>query len=114
MEFRYGTFSCAVDIFTSGPDVVVRFYNQEREHQEPEIVNLVVVDPGYGYLCLKFKGNAGLLSGFLDERFFSEDELIHQAIEFVESLSPRSKSAYIPHHVDRVKPTTFVEYNGEY
>ena len=114
MEFTYGSFSCAVDVFTSGADLVVRFYDAKREHQEAEIVNLVVVDPGYGYLCLKFKGGEGLLSGLLDERFFADDELINQAIEFVESLSPRSRTAYIPHHVDRVRLTTFVEYNGEY
>lgn len=29
-------------------------------------------------------------------------------------LSPLAKSVYIPHHVDRVKLTSFVEYNGEY
>ena len=114
MEFNCGDFACEVDVFTSGEDVVVRFYDKAREHQELEIINLVVVDPGYGYLCLKFKGDAGLLSGLLDERFFADDRLINQAIEFVEALSPRAKSTYIPHHIDRVRRTTFVEYNGEY
>ncbi|CUU48881.1 hypothetical protein [Clostridium beijerinckii] len=50
----------------------------------------------------------------LNERIFSSDELVDAAIDFVESLSPLSEYAYIPHHVDRVKLTSFVEYNGEY
>ena len=114
MQFQHEGFSCEVDIFTSDAGLVARFYDKAREHQERDIINLVVADPGYGYLCLKRQGEAGLLSGFLSEQVFASDDCISQAIEFVESLAPWTKSAYVPHHVDRIRPTTFVEYNGEY
>ncbi|WP_297429866.1 hypothetical protein [Clostridium sp.] len=114
MKFEYKNFSCDVEIFKKDLDILVRFYDKSNEQNEDEIVNLVIVDPGYGYLLLKFKGNSGLLSGYLNESIFSSDELVDAAINFIESLSPLSEYAYIPHHVDRVKLTSFVEYNGEY
>lgn len=72
------------------------------------------VDCGYGFLCLKFKGEDGLLSGFLLEEVFSTDQSVSDAIEYIEKLSPLASNAYIPHHVDRVRLASFVEYNGEY
>ncbi|WP_099192374.1 hypothetical protein [Tepidibacter mesophilus] len=114
MKFEYESFSCDVDIFYREHDILVRFYDSSREQNEDETVNLVIVDPGYGYLLMKFKGDGGLLSGYLDETVFSSDELVYAAIEFLESLSPLSEEVYLPHHVDRVKLTSYVEYNGEY
>jgi hypothetical protein len=113
MKFQYENFSCDVDIFTSGDDLMVRFYDSSIEQNEEQICNLVIVDPGYGVICLKFKGAGGLLSGFLDESVFSE-AAVESAIEFVEKLSPRRSDAYIPHHVRRFKATSYIEYNGEY
>ncbi|WP_143152504.1 hypothetical protein [Clostridium cavendishii] len=92
----------------------MRFYDSTNEQNEDEITNLVIVDPGYGYLLLKSKGDAALLSGFLDEAVFSSDELVDAAINFLESLSSVSVDVYTPYHVDRVKLTSYVEYNGEY
>ncbi|GAA0741541.1 hypothetical protein [Clostridium oceanicum] len=114
MKFVYENFSCDVDIFYREQDILVRFYNSSKEQNEDEIDNLVIVHPGYGYLLLKFKGDAGLLSGYLEETVFSSDELVDAAIEFLENLSPLSGKVYLPHHVDRVKLTSYVEYNGEY
>ena len=114
MKFEHGSFSCDVDIFSKDQDLIIRFYDKSKEQEENEIINCVVVEPGFGYLCLKFKGEDGLLSGYLDENVFSSDVLVEAAIVFTENLSPLSEGAYIPHHVDRVKRTTFVEYNGEY
>ena len=101
MKFRFKDASCDVDVFTCENDLVVRFYEQTKEHKEAEICNVVIVDPGYGYISLKYKGSDALLSGFLDERFFDNDEIMNAAIEFVESLSSLSADAYIPHHVRR-------------
>lgn len=114
MKFEFEEFSCDVDIFHRSNDIIVRFYNSTKEQNEEDIVNLVIVDPGYGFLILKFKGESGLLSGYLDENIFSSDKLVNAAISYLESLSPLSQNAYIPHHVDRVKLTSYVEYNGEY
>lgn len=114
MEFIYLDFVCEVDIYKNNEDIVVRFYDKANEPQSADIKDLVIVDAGYGYLCLKFKENDGILSGMLDENIFSSDEIVYAAIEFVESLAEKSKSAYIPYHVRRVRLTTNVEYNGEY
>lgn len=115
MKFVYEKFSCDVDIFRQGDDIIVRFYNGQNEPAADEIVNLVFVDPGYGYLQLKCKGeHEGLLSGFLDESWFVSEEMVDAAIAFIESLSPHSHGIYLPYHVARFKRTDYVEYNGEY
>lgn len=114
MKFKYGNFSCDVDIFYRDNDIMVRFYDSSKEQDENEIVNLVIADSGYGYLLLKIKGDSGLLSGFLDESAFPTDELVNAAVDFLESLSPTARQVCIPHHVDRIKLTSFVEYNWEY
>ncbi len=111
--FTFQHFSCHADVYTAGKDLVVRFYDASKEQTEAQIVNCVIVDPGYGYISLKFKGEDALLSGYLDERVFT-DEMIHVAIDFVEQLSPHSSAAYIPHHVRKVAFTGYIEYNGEY
>lgn len=113
MKFEYKDFSCDVDIFYRGQDVLIRFYDSSKEQEEEEIFNLVFVDPGYGYLLFKMKGQSGLLSGFLNEAVFSSDEIVDAAIEFLEKLSPLSGDCTY-YHVDRIKLTSFAEYNGEY
>ncbi|MNI54970.1 hypothetical protein D3C73_1098930 [compost metagenome] len=75
---------------------------------------MVVLDSSFGYLYLKFKGDAALLSGYLNEIIFSSDEMVDAAIEFVVELAPQSKNLYMPYHISRVRETSFVEYNGEY
>jgi hypothetical protein len=115
MIFKVNNFFCDVDIYRNETDLVVKFYDKAKEHREEQIVNLVIVDPGYGYVNLKLIGKyAGLLSGFLDENIFSTDDLIEGAIDFVHNLSPDAKNAYVPHHIRKVKFTGYVEYNGEY
>ena len=56
MKFEYLKFSCNVDVFHRDLDMIVRFYDGSREPAEEEIVDLVIADPGYGYLILKYKG----------------------------------------------------------
>ena len=111
--FQHEDFSCDIEIFNKGDDILVRFYDKSAEQKESEIHDLVIVDPGFGVLCLKFKGRAGLLSGFLSRDVFSE-AAAESAIDFVESLSPRGAGAYIPHHVRLFGGSSYVEYNGEY
>jgi hypothetical protein len=113
MKFQHEGFCCDVELYANGDDCVVRFFDRATEHVADQIHDLVTVDPGFGMICLKFKGQDGLLSGFLDESVFSEAAVV-SAIDFVERLSPRSTAAYIPHHVRRFKATRAVEYNGEY
>ena len=112
--FEYENFSCDVDLFKNGNDLIVRFYDKSKEQSEEEIVGLVIVEPGHGYMCLKFKGDDGLLSGWLDKNIFLKQNMVESAIAFVESLSPLSAGAYLPHHVDLILRDSYVEYNGEY
>ena len=78
MKFKYGNFSCDVDIFHNGNDVALRFYDAQREHTEEQIVNCVIVDSGYGFLCLKVKGEDGLVSGYLNKSVFSSEEAMYE------------------------------------
>ena len=115
MIFKHQKFSCNTEKYELDADsFIVKFFNQEKEHEESEIKDYVLVDPGFGYICLKYKGEDALLSGFLDETIFNTEEIIDMAIDFVESLSPKSGRAYIPHNIMKVKFTGSVEYNGEY
>lgn len=115
LKFHYDSFTCDIDTYYNDQDIIVRFYDSSKEQKVDEIVNLVIVDPGYGYLHLKYKGDdSALLSGLLDEDVFKTDELVDAAINFIEYLSPDLKSRYVPYHIDRFKKTSFVEYNGEY
>ncbi|MFE5321866.1 hypothetical protein ACFQ88_24530 [Paenibacillus sp. NPDC056579] len=115
MKFVYDTISCDVELYFNDHDTVVRFYDKQREQHEDEIINLVHVDPGHGYFCLKYKGkDAALLSGFLDESFFNSDEIVQAAINFIENVLPDTKNRYVPYHISRIRKTSFSEYNGEY
>ena len=114
MKFKFEHFVCNLDIFKRDHDLLVRFYDSSKEQEEIDIVNLIIVEPGYGYICLKLKGDDSLLSGFLDEDIFSNPEMVEAAICFLESLSPLSSSAYIPYQIDLISRKSFIGYNGEY
>jgi len=114
MRFSYNNFSCDTEIYYKDKDIIVRFFDSSKEQEEADIINLVIVDPGYGYLCLKYKGDTALLSGFLDEDIFSSDDHLDAAIRFIENISPTSKTIYTPYHISCFKQTSFMEYNGEY
>lgn len=115
MKFIYQDFSCDTEKYDlNEKSFIIKFFDQQKEHAAHQIVNYVLVDPGFGYICLKFKGEEALLSGFLNEAIFSNDLMISAAIEYVQSLSPFSDVAYIPHQVMKVTCTGSVEYNGEF
>ncbi|MBU7318898.1 hypothetical protein [Paenibacillus oleatilyticus] len=115
MKFIFNNFTSDVEIFNKdNDDFVVRFYDKAKEQNEDEIINLVIVDPGYGYISLKIKGEGALLSGFLDEDIFITEEMVDAAINYIEDLIPHAKNRYMPYHVVRFKKASYVEYNGEY
>lgn len=87
MKFEYKNFSCDLDVFYKKNDILVRFYDGLKEQSEEDIVNCVIVDSGYGYLFLKYKGDAALIGGFLDDEVFVSDDMIEAAIEFLKGLS---------------------------
>ncbi len=112
--FSFEEFSCGTDIYRKGDDLLVRFYDKAKEQRADQIADLVIVDSGFGFISLKFKGDNGLVGGYLDKSVFVSDAIVHAAIEYVESLSPKSAGAYLPHHIDLVVRDGYVEYNGEY
>jgi hypothetical protein len=112
MKFIYNNFSCDVDVFENKKDVIIRFYDKSKEQNEEDICDLVIVHSGYGFLCLKIKGDNGLLSGYLDKNIFSSKEMVYKAIEFIENLFPEIEPIY--YHIDLVKFVDYIEYNGEY
>ena len=114
MKFTTKEFSCDIEKYQlDAQSFIIKFFDKTKEHSEEQICDFVLVDPGFGYICLKYKGENALMSGFLDENVFS-DEMIYAAIDFVESLSPESAYAYIPYNIKKVKMTETVEYNGEF
>jgi hypothetical protein len=113
MKFSYKHFSCDTEMYYKDQDLIVRFFDRVKE-QEEDIINLVFVDPGYGYMCVKYKGDAALISGFLDEDVFVSDDMVDAAIEFIEELSAQVKYCYAPYHISLFKQTRFNGYNGEY
>lgn len=114
MQFNYNNFTCDIDVFYHEADVMIRFYDRAKEQSEEEIIDLVLVDSGYGFLCLKYKGDGGLLSGYLDKKFFFSEEMVDAAISLLEKVSPQAQNIYLPYHIDLVELTDYVEYNGEY
>ena len=114
MKFSYKQFTCDVDVFKNEDGILLRFYDSSKEQSEEEIANLVIVDSGYGFLCLKIKGEDGLISGYLNRNIFASDEMVYAVIEFLENLFPKYTGGYIPYHIDRVQFVDYIEYNGEY
>ena len=114
MKFKYKEFSCDVDVFQNDKDVILRFYDKSKEQEEDEIVDLVIVDSGYGFLCLKYKGDSGLLSGYLDKTIFTCTEMVEEAVKILEDISGDFKNSYVPYHIDYVEKVDYTEYNGEY
>jgi len=113
MKFIYNSFICDVDVFRSDNNVVIRFYDSIKEQSEEQIRDLTIVDSGYGFLCFKRKGESGLVSGFLDNKIFSSDKIINEAVDFLERCCNVSWG-HVPYHIDRFSLVDYCEYNGEY
>ena len=114
MKFKTKNFSCDIEKYQlNDKSFTIKFYNKEKEHSEDQICDYVLVDPRYGYMSLKFIGEDALLSRFLAENVFTDD-IILEAIGFVESLSPHASNAYIPYNIMKVKISGTIEYNGEF
>ena len=119
MKFESHTFKCDVDVYRNNDGFTVRFYDRSREQTEDQIVNLVIVQPPFGYLSLKFIGDSGegLLSGFLSHLVFTE-AMVQDARDFIERLAEQSFEGRtigsIPSHITLVKESGYVEDNGEY
>ena len=114
LSFEADGLRCAVAVYRNATGFVLRFYDAARHPPAAPLKNLVLVDPGHGYLCLTQVGDDAVLSGLLDETVFGTDALVAQALAFAERQWSGAANAYLPHHVSRVRLTTYVEYNGEY
>ncbi len=104
---------CDVEIFKNDNGLVVKFFNKELEPDENKICDYVYVDAGYGYLSLKRKGEDGILSGFLNKDFFSNESIILQVRDFVELLDPDMEDAYVPYNFERIQKFDSLTWTGE-
>ncbi|MCL2386818.1 MAG: hypothetical protein FWC89_04610 [Defluviitaleaceae bacterium] len=111
MKFTHGDFVCDVDMFRNKDDIVLRFYDATKEYG---ISDYTCVDSGYGFLCLKIKDKdgMGIVSGYLNVDVFSNDNIILEAIEFLEKQSIANDYCN-PYRVECVKLGAFVDYTGE-
>lgn len=107
---------------------MVRFYARNKEQKGETIGNYVYVNPSYGYISIKDKTvkisnytqegvlesqhqeSGGLISGFLDERVFTSEEMVKAAVYFLIDLIGDNGYYY---NLSLVKTVSFVEYNGE-
>ena len=110
MKFTYKKFSCDTEKYElKNKGFIIKFFDETKIQKE--MVNYVLADPGFGYISVRFVGQDALLSGFMDEKIFTE-EMVDEVVEFVYSMIPNP--GYIPYNVMRVKFTDAIEYNGEY
>ena len=93
--------ACNVDIFSSNNSYIFRFYDGE------------IVPSNYGFLYLRLLEGDAILSGCLDEAYFSKD-MVEDILLFVEDCVPACKDAYLPYHIDFAALSDYDEYNGEY
>ena len=107
--------SCHVDVAEAPDLIIVKFFDAAREQSAGQIVNLVVVDAGYGTIWYRKKDNHSALLGghLLEAPLFLTRDAVHAAIDFVKSLRP-SWRCYTPHGIEIVARRWRVEYNGEY
>jgi len=109
----YKSKECEIEIFSNEEGIVVKFFNNEIEPKESEIIDYVFVDTGYGYLSLKRKGEDAIVSGLLKKAFFSNSSIIHQAIDYIVTLLPNLDDAYIPYNIERIEIFDTLTYTGE-
>ena len=109
----YNKKECDVEVFKNENGIVVKFFDKNIEPQDDKIVDYVFVDAGYGYVSLKRKNEDGILSGFLQKDFFSNESIIHRIKDFVEQLMPEMKDAYIPYNFERITMFDSLNYTGE-
>ena len=109
----YDRKECDVEVFKNEHGIAVKFFNKNDEPNDNEVINYVFVEAGYGYISLKRKSNDAIISGYLRREFFSNESIISRAKDFVESLVPEMKDAYIPYNFERITVFDRLTYTGE-
>jgi hypothetical protein len=107
---------------------MARFYARSKERKVERMRDYVYVNPSYGYISIKIKTveisnytqegvlenqqqeSVSLVSGFLDERVFTSEEMVKVAVYFLIDLIGDNGYYY---NLSLVKTVSFVEYNGE-
>lgn len=112
-EFRYREQLYNVEMIQNGNSYLIRFFNGAVENYREPLSDLVVVYSPYGFLHLKGIGEDAVLSGFLNENYFTKD-MVEDIIEFLVECLPEYRNCYLPYHIDFVSVSNYEEYNGEY
>lgn len=112
-EFISHGHSYDVQFFQAENSCMIRFYDGNNEKYSKPLQDLVIVEPSYGVLLVQYIGDDAVLSGTLNEKYFSKD-MTEELICFIEDNLPKCRNVYIPYHIDFVSISSYDEYNGEY
>ncbi len=146
--FIYKTFSCDVDFFVVdemfGFDAIdidiphnplhitARFYDVSGVHVTKDVHDLVAAEKSFGTITLEIRsrnndlGEVGFVSGYLDARVFTTQEMVNSAVYFVEDYLPflmiqggnvelmqKARGVGFYHHICLFERVGVVEYSGK-
>ncbi|MCU0439914.1 MAG: hypothetical protein MUC49_18675 [Raineya sp.] len=113
--------------------VLARFFNKNQEHKAEKTGDYVYISPDYGFMNIKIKfveeypyyqetpqmnHSVAFISGFLDEKFFIDENMVKKAVYFVWDnifgLLPKEyRDVAFYYHISMTKTTNHIEYTGE-
>lgn len=114
-KYAYENFTCEIKIFQNENEYIVKFYDKTKDVPSENMINCVFADQGYGYISLITKNDSsGLVSGFLDESVFNNEDMIENAVDFVTGMF-WDENGFYPYHIELVKiGQNYSEYNNAY
>ncbi len=115
MQKKFKSHECSYDaeFFLNENSCMIRFYDSKNEEYGEDLHDLVIVEPSYGFLLVQYIGEDAVLSGTLNEKYFSKD-MVEDIICFLEDNLSRCRNIYFPYHIDFISVSDYDEYNGEY
>ena len=113
--------------------VLARFFNKKQEHKAEKTGDYVYISLDYGFMNIKIKfveeypyhqetpqmnHSVAFISGFLDERFFTDENMVKKAVYFVwdsifRLLPKEYRDVAFYYHISMTKTTNHIEYTGE-
>ena len=101
------------EFFPAESSCMIRFYDSKNEDFGGSLNDLVIAEPSYGFLLVQYIGDDAVMSGVLNEKYFSKN-MTEDILCFLEDSLPQCRNVYFPYHIDFAAVTGYDEYNGEY
>lgn len=115
MQFSCNNFLCDIEVYVKDNDYVFRLYDGKKEPKGHEMHNLVIVDSGYGFICVKVVDiDTWVISGYLNSHYFTAENMVDELLAKIEEYLPNLKNSCSYHHIELVDFNKYIEYNGEY